>query len=216
MITNGAEHRHAGEHRHRQRDAVQAGHRRRRCRCRPRTRRRAAAGDEQREADDEPRAPGRATRRRARRARRGSVRRGRRGAPARARPRRSRRGRRPRRRPRGRRSTCRLPTGISEPTHQRDQARAPAPSPSSEAEQRCPTTPIEQRLEQDRAGDQPARGAERAQHADLAHALQHGHVERVEDQEAADEQRDAREEVEDDVQRVELLRDLVAEALRAS
>ena len=48
---------------------------------------------------------------------------------------------------------------------------------------------------------QPAGGAERTQRADLAHALQHGHVERVEDQEPADEQRDAREEVEDEVER---------------
>ena len=55
-----------------------------------------------------------------------------------------------------------------------------------------------------------SRGAERAQRADLAHALQHRHVERVEDQERADEQRDAREEVEDDVERGDLLLRLLA------
>ena len=50
----------------------------------------------------------------------------------------------------------------------------------------------------------PARRAERAQHADLAHALCDGHVERVEDQEAADEQRHRGEEVEHDVEALEL------------
>ena len=65
-----------------------------------------------------------------------------------------------------------------------------------------------------------ARLAERAEHAELTHALEHGHVEAVQDQEAADEQRDAREEVEDHVQG-QLLADLVgaspaSEDLRAA
>ena len=70
-----------------------------------------------------------------------------------------------------------------------------------------------QRLDQDRAGDHPAAGAERALHADLAHPLEHGHVEGVEDQEAAHEQRHSGEEVEDDVERPELVLDVLALAL---
>ena len=56
------------------------------------------------------------------------------------------------------------------------------------------------RLDQHGAGDHQAGRPQRPQHPDLADALEHRHVERVEDQERADEQRDPREEVEDDVQ----------------
>ena len=103
---------------------------------------------------------------------------------------------------------CTAPTGISMPrmsAHQPLRQREPESSPS-----RAPRDTDQRGLEQDRARDLAARGAERAQGADLAHALQHGHVEGVEDQEAADEQGDPGEEGEDDVQRVQLLSHLVA------
>ena len=97
----------------------------------------------------------------------------------------------------------------SSPTGKLDAARissirpsassTPRPSPST-----APDHPEDRRLEQDRADDHRPGGAERALHADLAHPLEHGHVEAVEDQEAADEQRHPGEEVEDDVERLEL------------
>ncbi len=66
---------------------------------------------------------------------------------------------------------------------------------SSEAEQRCRgstrTRPIDERLDQHRAQHLPARGAEHAQQRELLRALRDGDRERVEDQEAADQQRDA-------------------------
>jgi hypothetical protein len=72
-----------------------------------------------------------------------------------------------------------------------------------------PATPITSASGQHGAGCHQSRRAERAEHAQLAHALEHGHVEAVQDQEAAHEQRDPREEVEDHVQAGELLAHLV-------
>jgi hypothetical protein len=74
--------------------------------------------------------------------------------------------------------------------------------------------PENERLGEHGALHHPARRAQRAQHPELARALEHGHVERVEDQEPADEQRDAGEEVEDHVERLQLLADVVADTLR--
>ena len=87
------------------------------------------------------------------------------------------------------------------------------PAPSA----RPPTEPpiaSTRRLGEDAARHADVAGAERAQGADLPRALEDGHVEGVEDQEGADEQRDAREEVEDDVEAGELVLDLLALGLR--
>ncbi len=53
-----------------------------------------------------------------------------------------------------------------------------------------PTSPIDERLEHDRAQHLPPRGAERPQRGELAHPLRDRDRERVGDHEAADEQRD--------------------------
>ena len=87
----------------------------------------------------------------------------------------------------------------------------PSPSPST-----APSTPEQRRLAQHRPGDHPSARAERPQHADLPRALEDGHVERVEDQEAADEEGHRGEEVEDHVEGLELLLDVGGLALRAS
>ena len=85
----------------------------------------------------------------------------------------------------------------------RGRARARRPArPSSAASRR--TEPVI------RAPRRP----ERPQHPDLARALEHGHVEGVEDQEAADEQGHRGEEVEDRVERLELGLDVVGLRLR--
>ncbi len=77
----------------------------------------------------------------------------------------------------------------------------------------APSKPSSRRLADDRAEHLPTRGAERAQHAELARALGDGDRERVEDQEGADEQRHAREHEQDDRQEGEVAGDLVRLAL---
>ena len=67
----------------------------------------------------------------------------------------------------------------------------------------------DERLQEHGARNLAASGPERAQHPELAGALQHGHREAVEDQEAADEQRHAAEEQEHDVEGLQLLGDVV-------
>ena len=93
--------------------------------------------------------------------------------------------------------------------HQRDEAGRQA-QPERQPEHRSDGADDE-RLGQHRRGRHAPRCPQRAEHAELAHALEHRHVEAVQDEEAAHEQRDAREEVEDDVQAGELLAHLVGE-----
>ena len=181
---------------------------------RRRARRRRCVAEPERAAEDSSRAgtaraptsararAGRARHVAPRRARRGSARRAPRAAPARARP----------------ASVATMPDDDrgdgragADATACRPACRSPAcsairPTREAEAERRararCRPAPITSASIRTVRMTMPRRGAERAQHPELAHALQHGHVERVEDQEAADEQRDAREEVEDDVERL--------------
>ena len=193
MITNGAAHRHAGEHRHR-------AARSRRCSdsaepvfCRrTRSRRRRQQPGRKSARPTTARASARRRGGRAgRRARRGSAeprpaRRAGHSAPTGGHEQPDDHGDDRRRR----RCTCSSPTGIAEPriSSMSPTARpSPSPSPST-----LPTTPSASASTSTVRIDHAARGAERAQRAELAHPLQHGHVEAVEDQEAADEQRDAR------------------------
>jgi hypothetical protein len=92
--------------------------------------------------------------------------------------------------------------------HQPDQAQGEQ-HPEPDAERRSDQAE-ESRLGEDRACDHPPGGAQGAEHAELPHPLEDGHVERVEDQEPADEQRHRGEEVEDGVEGLELGLHLVA------
>ena len=76
---------------------------------------------------------------------------------------------------------------------------SPSSSPSSE-----PSEPEQQPFDDDRAHDLGARGAERAQQAELARALGDRDRERVEDDERADEQRDVGENQQERAQEAEL------------
>ena len=87
-----------------------------------------------------------------------------------------------------------------------DAMPSPRASPST-----VPTAPMTSASSSTDAVAMPPRRAERAEHAELAHALEHRHVEAVQDQEAADEQRHAREEVEDHVQRLRAARPIWSE-----
>ena len=100
-------------------------------------------------------------------------------------------------------------SGPDRDPHAAHHRMSPAASPQAEHKAgTVPTTAEDQRLDRTELRRHAARGAERAEHPELAHALEHGHREAVEDQEAADEQRDAGEEAEDDVERLELLADI--------
>ena len=114
----------------------------------------------------------------------------------------------------GREATAR-PTGKSSLAHQLTSPSASS-DPEAEAERPRPATPSSaaSRSTEPVTDHRPA--PQRAQHPDLPDALEDGHVERVEDQEAADEQRHRGEEVEDHVEGLELRLDVVALLRRAS
>ena len=87
--------------------------------------------------------------------------------------------------------------------------RIPAASPAT-----APSDAEHERLDPDGREDLPARGAERAQHAELARALGDRDREGVEDLEGAHEQRDPGEHEQRDPQEAEVARDVVRLALR--
>ena len=84
-------------------------------------------------------------------------------------------------------------------------SRTPSPSPIA-----APRTPSRAASRSTEPVIRPAPGPQGAQHADLPRPLEDGHVEGVEDQEAADEQGHRGEEVEDRVEALELRLDVGA------
>ena len=107
--------------------------------------------------------------------------------------------------------TSRVPTGTSIPrisAIRPDAMLRPSASPNS-----VPTAPMMRAFQHGRGGHPPRRQACEA--FELTHfKLKHRHVEAVQDQESADEQRHAGEEVEDHVEPLQLLADLVRDLAR--
>ena len=83
---------------------------------------------------------------------------------------------------------------------------------AGDAEHR-PEQPDRQRLDDDRGEDLAPRGAERAQHPELADPLGDGDREGVEDQEGADEDGDEAEDEQEDLQEAEVVADFFGAAV---